>query len=318
MNSNVRKITDGAMMCAIVGVFLVADRWLGGVFSGTLLFLFPLPMVFYATRYGKKDSWMVLAAMSLLGFIISGPQMLFYVASESLLGLIYGSGIHEGKPTERLVISAMLIGILVNLVSTVILAAFFGYDLTADITYLQEFLDKSAAQSGMILPDTLTNMETLKTMLVVGAVMTGILEGYVTHMLSRLMMKRLRFRVEPLKPLALYFPPKWTGYLGIACLMAYEYAILKPFDNPIVQNTAIGFGVFGVMYLVAFGAVFLIFLLRTRLFRGRGALLTALIAFLMMFTMSLPMAIGGFLYITTDLHQRLLDSVSQNGGANHA
>ncbi len=310
MNSNVRKITDGAMMCAIVGLLLVADRWLGGLFSGSFLFAFPLPMVFYSVKYGMKDSWMVLTAMSLLGFIISGPTMLFYVASESLLGLIYGSGVHNHKPTERLVLSAMLIGILVNLLSTVVFAAFFGYNLTEDIEFMQNTINNVASQSGVAFPDTLMNANTMKTMLVVGAILTGVLEGYVTHVLSRLMMKRLRLHVEPIKSLAYYFPPKWTGYLGFAGLMAYEYAMMRPFDNPVVQNACVGLGMLGVFYLVMFGALFVMLIFS----RGgrRSSLLMTLLIFLLILSAALMMAIAGFLYITTDLHSRLL------GGNSHA
>ena len=86
MNSNVRKITDGAMMCAIVGAVLLINRQLGGLFQDMFLFLFPIPMVFYSAKYGWKNGWVVFAAMCLLGFILGGPTTLFYVASEMCAG----------------------------------------------------------------------------------------------------------------------------------------------------------------------------------------------------------------------------------------
>lgn len=311
MNSNVRKITDGAMMCAIIGVMLVADRFLGGFFSGTFMFVLPLPMVFFATKYGMKSSWMVLAAMSFLAFIISGPQMLFYIAAEGLLGLIYGSGVHSHKPTEHLIISAILIAVFVNVISMVVLAAFFGYNLMDDISFMQNMMENAASASGVVVPSSLTNVETLKTLLVAGAVVTGILEGFVTHMLSRIMMKRLRLRVEPLRPVAYYYPPKWTGYLGFAGFVAYEYAMLKPFANTMVQNACVGLGVLGVVYLLAFGCVFILILFTRR--RRKGSLLIGLLAFLLVFAAPMMMVIVGFLYITTDIHQRMLE-----GDTSHA
>ncbi len=311
MNSNVRKITDGAMMCAIIGVMLVADRFLGGFFSGTFMFVLPLPMVFFATKYGMKSSWMVLAAMSFLAFIISGPQMLFYIAAEGLLGLIYGSGVHSHKPTEHLIISAILIAVFVNVISMVVLAAFFGYNLMDDISFMQNMMENAAAASGVVVPSSLTNVETLKTLLVAGAVVTGILEGFVTHMLSRIMMKRLRLRVEPLKPVAYYYPTKWTGYLGFAGFVAYEYAMLRPFANTTLQNACVGLGVLGVVYLLAFGCVFILILFTRR--RRKGSLLIGLLAFLLVFAAPMMMVIVGFLYITTDIHQRMLE-----GDTSHA
>ena len=56
MNQNIRKITDGAMMAAIVGVVLIINRQMAGLLQDLLLFVFPLPMVFYAAKYGMKQS----------------------------------------------------------------------------------------------------------------------------------------------------------------------------------------------------------------------------------------------------------------------
>ncbi len=305
MNSNVRKITDGAMMCAIIGVMLVADRFLGGMFSGTFMFVLPLPMVFFSTKYGMKDSWMVLAAMSFLAFIISGPQMLFYIAAEGLLGLIYGAGVHDHKPAEHLIISAILIAVFVNVISMVVLAAFFGYNLTEDISFMQNFMENAASASGVAVPSSMTNAETLKTLLIVGAVVTGILEGFVTHLLSRIMMKRLRLRVEPLRPIAYYYPPKWAGYLAFAGFVAYEYAMLRPLADTMMQNACVGLGMLGVVYLLAFGCVFILILFSRR--RKKGSVMIGLLAFLLLFTAPIMMVILGFLYITTDIHQRLLE-----------
>ncbi|HAE15872.1 MAG: DUF2232 domain-containing protein [Solobacterium sp.] len=314
MNSNVRKITDGAMMCAIIGVMLVADRFLGGLFSGSFMFVLPLPMVFFATKYGMRDSWMVLAAMSFLAFIISGPQMLFYIAAEGLLGLIYGAGVHDHKPTEHLIISAIVIAVFVNVMSMVVLAAFFGYNLTEDVAFMQDLLNNAASSSGVAVPSSLTNAETLKTLLIVGAAVTGILEGLVTHLLSRIMMKRLRLRVEPLKPIAYYYPPKWTGYLAFAGFAAYEYVMLRPFADTMVQNACVGVGMLGVVYLLAFGCVFVLILFSRR--RRKGSPMAGLLAFLLLFTAPIMMVIIGFLYITTDIHQRLLEGDTTNAEKN--
>ena len=43
-------------MAAIVGVVLVINRQMAGLLQDLLLFVFPLPMVFYAAKYGMKQS----------------------------------------------------------------------------------------------------------------------------------------------------------------------------------------------------------------------------------------------------------------------
>ena len=67
MNQNVRKITEGAMMVALIGVFMLIDRQFQGTFSSMFVFLLPLPMVYFGAKYGLRDSLMVLAAIIFCG-----------------------------------------------------------------------------------------------------------------------------------------------------------------------------------------------------------------------------------------------------------
>ena len=131
--------------------------------------------------------------MCLLGFILGGPTTLFYVASESLIGLIYGGGIHSGKNTHRLVLITMAAGAVVNVLSTVVFASFFGYDLAAETKELEAMMTGIFAQTGAEVPATLNLTRYIGTIFVVTAVLTGVLQGFVTHVLSRLLLKRLRF-----------------------------------------------------------------------------------------------------------------------------
>ncbi len=123
MNNNVRKLTDGAMMCAIVGVVLLINRQFGGLFEDMFLFLFPIPMVFYSAKYGWKDSIIVLIAMCLIAFMLGSFVTLFYVGSESLIGLVYGNGIYTHQNSHRLVLITMFMGAVVNVLSTVVFAS---------------------------------------------------------------------------------------------------------------------------------------------------------------------------------------------------
>ena len=113
MNKNVRRLTDGAMMIAITAVFLLLDRALANTLTYYLMFLMPLPMVFYGTKYGWKGSWVVYAALLLVSFVVTTPQYIFYVAAEGFLGMVYGCGIYNKRPQNQLVVGAMVIGAIV-------------------------------------------------------------------------------------------------------------------------------------------------------------------------------------------------------------
>jgi len=53
MNST-KKITQGAMMCAIVGAMLLLDRQLAGFIDFALFWIIPLPVVVYTAKQGTR------------------------------------------------------------------------------------------------------------------------------------------------------------------------------------------------------------------------------------------------------------------------
>ena len=308
MNNDVRKLTDGAMMCAIVGVILLINRQLGGLFQDMFLFLFPIPMIFYSAKYGWKDSWIVYFAMCLLGFILGGVTTLFYVASESLIGLIYGGGIYAHKNTHKLVLITMAAGAVINVLSTVVFASVFGYDIAAETKEMEQMMNQVFAQTGTQLPPTVNLTQYIGTLIVVTAILTGVLQGFVTHVLSRLLLKRLRFPVEPPTPVSAYYPPKWSGYAGLAGFMVYYYTLVRPVSSAVVQNLCQGFGMCGYLYLVVYGCIAVI--LQVSLSRPKAKVLAGILTFFLIFSFPMFLLILGFLYITTDFHARLLEGVS--------
>ena len=305
MKNDVRRLTDGAMMCAIIGVVLLINRQLGGLFQDMFLFLFPLPMVFYSAKYGMKNSWVVFAAMTILGFLLGGIPTMFYVASESLIGIIYGGGIYAREDSHKLVLFTMAAGAVINVISTVIFASVFGYDIAAETKEMEAMMNNVFEQTGAAIPSTINLSQYIRTIIVVSAVFTGVLQGFVTHVLSRLLLTRLRFPVEPIRPIAEYFPPKWTGYLGFAGFVAYYWSVLRPLPDPLYQNILQGLGMCGFLYLLCWGYIGItVFYSIYRPGHRAGGVL---IGILLTFIMPVFLVIFGFLYITTDIHRRLLE-----------
>lgn len=304
MNNSVRKITDGAMMCAIVGLLLVVNRQFAGMLEEMFLFFFPLPMVFYGAKYGMKNSWVVLFAIVLLSFIIGTPQTLFYVASESFLGMMYGSGIYDHKDSKKLLFLAIMIGIFVNIITTVVYASFFGYDLAAEMAEYEKIITDTFAKSGMNLPATVNLKQMLTTVILVSVVLTGVLQGIITHVFARLLLKRLRFTLPPSTPLAFYYPKKWTGYVGILGLVVYYYTLYNPLSNTGLQTFLQGAGLCGVIYLCFMGAISLV--VQGGLRNPKLAGFRVILSFFLTMMFMLPMAMLGFLYITTNWHTNML------------
>ncbi|MBO7703559.1 MAG: DUF2232 domain-containing protein [Solobacterium sp.] len=204
----------------------------------------------------------------------------------------------------------MVIGALVNVLSTVVFASFFGYDLAAETKEMESMMNQVFAQSGATIPSTINLTQFIGTIFVVTAIFTGVMQGFVTHVLSRLLLKRLRFNIEPATPVSEYYPPKWAGYLAFAGFCCYYYSMYRPFSDTITQNVFQGLGMCGFMYLLIYGYIAIIVYMRLRHPKARGlGMLLGLAAALIM---PVFLVIYGFLYITTDVHRRMMEGVKAN------
>ena len=303
MNNNVRKLTDGAMMTAIVGLLLVINRQFAGILEDMLLFLFPLPMVFFTAKYGWKDGLLPFAAIVLLTIVLGTPQTIFYVASESLIGLIYGNGIRSKYTSKKLAVITIFAAVIVNLVTGIVLASFFGYNIAEEIGALQDVMNQVYLSSGTSAPAGLDMPSFLFTVYVVSTIMLGVMQGFITHVVSRAMLMRMRFEVPAGSPAAIYNPPKWTGYLAFAGMMLYLVTISRNFGSPELMSALQGIGMVGVMYLVFYGYVRVILFARGGS-RGKR-LLFMILGIMLVLSASLAMAFVGFLYITTGVFDKM-------------
>ena len=192
MNQNVRKITEGALMVALIGVFMLIDRQFQGTFSSTFAFLLPLPMVYFGAKYGLRDSLMVLVAIIFVSFIFASPFTVFFFVAEAIIGLVYGCGIYKNVESKRLLLRTMVLGGLTELLAVVINVAIFGVSLDQLVLELRSTFDMMQKTMGVTVAANVDINVLLRTVFFVSTLMLGVLEAIVTHISSRLLLKRLR------------------------------------------------------------------------------------------------------------------------------
>ena len=216
----------------------------------------------------------------------------------------------------------LFLSVVANLLSSVVLASLFGYNLQAELNEMQnlmsQYADKmnsmmaqQAAQTGQSLPENysfmppnMMNMNFFRTMFICSMVLLGIMQGFVTHLLSLIVLKKLRYPVKMPAPLAEFYPPKWSGYLGLAAFLVYYMTVLKPLDNQLLQDLAQAGGVGGLMYLVCFGFIAVFVYVKKKM--PGHKLLPLLAAMLLMMIMPQLIMLLGFAYISTSLHDYML------------
>lgn len=305
MNKKSLKITTGAMVTAIFGVFLLLNRQTGNFFQEIFLFLYPIPMVAYAALYGWRSGLPVLAAMSLLSFLFGNFTSIFYAVTQAFIGLIFGGCLYHKADMTKTLFAIMGLSSLVSILNTVVLGFLFGFDLNQEVAEMQAMMNSIFEQAGVAMPEMIMTTNYLKQIFVVSMVLLGIVQGFLVYEISLLVLRRLRFPVQKPKSVFLYSPPKWTGYGALLAFMLYNTSLVHPMENEMLQNVSLTAGIFSYLYLLCFGAIAVVLMIKVR-FRRAGALgAVAAVAGLLLF----PLLImgTGFFYLVTEFHQRLVE-----------
>lgn len=300
MNRRTQELTTGAIFTAIFALLLLINRQTGSLFEEFILFLLPIPMVGFSSKYGFKSGLPVLAAMSLISIIVSTPMGIFYAVTEAFIGLVLGSGVYSKKDMTGTLLAVMGLSAVANVMNTIVLAALFGYNLDADIaemgTLLPEMFEKAGADAQMLqMLETILTPSYLMQMMVISMVLLGLVQGFVIYQLSLLILRRLKFYVPKPKSLFEFHPPAWSGILAVFFFLTYGI-IYNAVTNEVLKTAIQMTGLCSYMYLVIWGAIAIVVLIRTRL-SVKIPLLGAIIAILMMMIFPFAEMVLGFLYI---------------------
>lgn len=312
MNQKSLKITTGAMVTAIFGVLLLLNRQTGNLFEDLFLFLYPIPMVAYSAMYGAGSSIPVFAAMSLISFLYGNFTTIFYAVTQVLIGLIFGCCLYHKADMTKTLFAVMIISAAVSVLNTIVLGFLFGIDINQEVAEMQTMMNSIFEQAGAAVPKELLSSGYLKQMLVVSMVLMGALQGFIVYEISLLILRRLRFPVQKPKSIYLYTPPKWTGYLAALSFFCYTAKLMRPFENELLQNTVLTVGILGYIYLICFG--FIAIMLTLKIHFPKIGFLGVILCLLGVFIFPIVEMAAGFVYIVSQLHQRLIEQYTTHSG----
>jgi len=299
MKKQVRAVTEGAMMLAMVGLFLYINRLSGHAFDGILSFVMPLPAIFYIAKYGFKQGLILAASMFLLGLIIADLISLFYVITAIVVGLVYGYGIYKDKDNGWLLLWTTALTAISFFIEMVLLANFFGYNYTNEVSILIETLQ------GMGMQNLPANMDTLiLSIYPLAMLMTAFVQALVTHILAVILLKRLQIKTRSIKPLSQIYLPKKVAILFALGLFA-NFGVRMTNDETI-QIILTNIGVFSMVIFCIDAYVFMLIVAKIT----KRSYLGILSVLLFLFIPYVGVAIGMFDSFT-DLRKRVLYTYAQ-------
>lgn len=293
MNRQVRKLTEGAMMCALFGLVLMINRQFAGILEIFFVYVLPLPLVVYTVKHGFKSGAVCAVSICFMSLMISTLSSMVYSIVAVLIGLVYGELCRRKFSNGVLISVTMVLTMILEVMCCIVFAGVFGYDIHADAQLLME----TFAASGMQLPGNL-GVKFFLLIAVLSVILTGVLEGILVHVFANVLMKRLKMEIVPISPIVLWNVPKWVGYVAAVCF-ASNYVAQLLHASETVQLCALAAGTIGSLVLVFFGYVACLMMGMVKYKKNLTLILIVLFIFIW------PMyVVLGYFYIVSDSFRR--------------
>lgn len=289
MNRQVRKLTEGAMMCALFGLVLLLNRQFAGILEIFFVYILPLPLIVYTVKHGFRSGCVCAVSISFLSLMISSFSSMVYSIMAVVIGLIYGQMCRRNVSNGVIIAVTMLLTMALEVCCCIVFSGLFGYDVFADAQMLMEAFDAA----GMVIPGDL-GMNFFLMIAVLSVILTGVMEGILVHVLANFLLKRLKIEVKAIKPIALWNVPKWIGYVCALCFVAnslVQYAEV----SETMMLAVLAFGTVGTLILVFFGYIACLLIGMVKYKKN----LTLILILLFMFIWPVY-AVLGYFYITSD------------------
>ena len=105
-----KKITQGAMMLAIMGALILIDRITAYFFSEIVVLIVPIIIILYSCMQSFKDGLFLCVGVLVIGFLLGNfnTTYLIYVPAGILSGICYSYGIEKNLDKNEYLIDDLI------------------------------------------------------------------------------------------------------------------------------------------------------------------------------------------------------------------
>ena len=212
-----QQIVYGAMMLAIYSLFMLIDRYSGGMLYVFLYYFLPLPFVVYGLLYGTNLQGAMIFCSVVLGFILGLPETAFFGVTAVMVSYIIVSSIKNNWSGTKSILLIMFVTILSQILSVTVFASLFGYNMTEEIQYIISTVQEITSQ--LSLQNMYITEQRIKTIFAFSTILMGCLEAFLFTTLSDLVLLRLKLARVPKFSVYQMKMPKIVGILFVIILL---------------------------------------------------------------------------------------------------
>lgn len=212
-----QQIVYGAMMLAIYSLFMLIDRYSGGMLYVFLYYFLPLPFVVYGLLYGTNLQGAMIFCSVVLGFILGLPETAFFGVTAVMVSYIIVSSIKNNWSGTKSILLIMFVTILSQILSVTVFASLFGYNMAEEIQYIISTVQEITSQ--LSLQNMYITEQRIKTIFAFSTILMGCLEAFLFTTLSDLVLLRLKLARVPKFSVYQMKMPKIVGILFVIILL---------------------------------------------------------------------------------------------------
>jgi uncharacterized protein YybS (DUF2232 family) len=297
MKNQVRTITEGSVMLGIIGIFLFLNLQFGLLIQSYFVLIFPIPIIIYTIKYGVKNGLILIFAAITLTLMLGQFTTFFYTVTGLILGLVYGYGILKNHTNDWIISISIIVNSISIFIETYLLAKLFGYDILAEINTIVSELSKIPEFAEILNVDAL-----ILSLIPLLLISMSILQTIIVHMISIVLLRRLKISYRKAKPVEDFRLPIWAGVIVTIALFAGQ--LLTTTNSTTFQVIGINLSVFSQLIAVFYGFCLILFYAKRS---GKKFLTTfALLGFLFLPSVIIYVFIGlGLLDCFTDIRKRI-------------
>jgi uncharacterized protein YybS (DUF2232 family) len=311
MNNNVRKITEGAMMIAIIGVLLFLNRQFAGILTLYFVIILPIPLIIYGIKYSVRDLITVSASLLFLTLILStGIADIAYAILSILVAIVYARNFKLKKSKTIILLRTVIITAIGEVLILILFSSVLGINIDLEIKSILELMENMFPQNDIetMFGDGL--LQLMYILFIVSTMFTGALEAIIIHFVTNLILKRLGYEYIPPTQLSDISLPKVLAYVMFIFIFAYRF-VYELIQIEIVRNLLAALVAISSIVLFSFGFIFVTVYFLIKYKKNITIVLVLLTIFLP--TVTFPtLVILGFLYSATDMKKKLIE-----GGLNN-
>ena len=258
-----KKLTQGAMMLAIVGALILIDRMTAYWFTEIIVLIMPVVIIMYTTMHTFKDGLMLCVGLLIISFLLGNFQFtyLIYVPVGVLTGLSYSYGIKRGMDKRRLLMIAIITYVFGELLATFVIYPLLGFPVAQMLEEFKVAMTQAGGITGMDYSQifSLAGLDfgkVLSIVYVISTVLMGAMEGVLIHLLSVFVLKR--FKIKDLGTMNLFDMKPSPPLAYAALIMASLSFFVGRFSNETLYYIMVTLSIIGVIILLYYGYIFVI------------------------------------------------------------